>query len=57
VINICLPINYVSIKIKGPTFVCEIWTLCDLWKKGVKKWMSISLVWKVFERMKEKNLV
>jgi hypothetical protein len=40
----------VRIKIKGPTCVGGIWTLCGLWK-GIRKWITIILVWRVFKEI------
>jgi hypothetical protein len=34
-----------------------IWTLCDLWKMGVRRWIPIILIWRVIGGMKEKDLV
>jgi hypothetical protein len=35
----------------------EYGILCDLWKRGIRRWIPIIFVWRVLGGMKEKNLV
>ncbi len=43
-------------KDKGVSFVNGMRTLCGLWKKDIRRWIPIILVWGDFEGMEEKKL-
>jgi hypothetical protein len=37
--------------------VSGIWTLCELWKKRVLKWITIILAWIILEKMEGKHIL
>jgi len=37
--------------------VSGIWTLCELWKKRIMRWIPIILVWRFLEKMEGRDIL